>query len=39
MKAHGILASTRRGRSVSYEIIHPQATTVLGCIRKNAPRS
>jgi DNA-binding transcriptional ArsR family regulator len=36
MKAHGILASRRNGRSVYYEVVHPQAKTVLGCIRRNA---
>jgi DNA-binding transcriptional ArsR family regulator len=36
MKAHGILASRREGRSVFYEVVHPHARTVLGCIRRNA---
>jgi DNA-binding transcriptional ArsR family regulator len=36
MKAHGILASRREGRSVFYEVVHPHAKTVLGCIRRNA---
>jgi len=38
MKAHGILSSTRKGRSVSYRVVHPHALTVLGCIRRNAPQ-
>jgi DNA-binding transcriptional ArsR family regulator len=37
MKAHGILASRREGRSVFYEVIHPHARTVLACIRRNTP--
>lgn len=36
MKAHGILESKREGRSVSYSVIHPNALTVLGCIRRNS---
>lgn len=35
MKAHGILASERSGRCVSYQVVSPHATTVLGCIRKH----
>lgn len=35
MKAHGILASERHGRHVSYRVDNPHATTVLGCIRKH----
>jgi DNA-binding transcriptional ArsR family regulator len=36
MKAHGILDSHREGRNVYYEVVHPHARTVLGCIRRNA---
>jgi DNA-binding transcriptional ArsR family regulator len=39
MKAHGLLASQREGRNVWYEIAHPQAMTVLGCIRRHAART
>lgn len=35
MKAHGILDSERQGRSVAYQVVHPQAMTVLGCIREH----
>ena len=38
MKAHGILPSRRKGRSFFYEVVHPNARTVLGCIRRNASR-
>lgn len=36
MKAHGILASRRKGRNVYYEVVHPQAKTVISCIRRNS---
>jgi ArsR family transcriptional regulator len=36
MKTRGILSSRRYGRTVRYQIVHPQARTVLGCIRRNA---
>lgn len=35
MKAHGILTSEREGRSVAYHVIHPQAFTVIACIRQH----
>lgn len=38
MKAHGILSSSRKGRSVYYRVVHPHARTVLGCIRRHASK-
>ncbi len=37
MKGHGFLESHREGRTVYYEIIAPQLTSLLACIRKNCP--
>ncbi len=36
MKAQGILASQREGRSVYYEVIDPNASVLLSCIRQHA---
>jgi len=38
MRAHGIVAPRRDGRSVYYRIIHPGAGWLLGCIRRHAAR-
>ena len=35
MKAHGILAAQRRGRTVYYRVVHPNARTLIGCIRRH----
>jgi ArsR family transcriptional regulator, zinc-responsive transcriptional repressor len=39
MKAHGIVAATRKGRSVYYRVVSPHARSLLACIRRNAPAS
>ncbi len=36
MKAHGILAAERDGKTVYYRVIGPQPAWLLGCIREHA---
>ena len=35
LKGHGLLTSTRRGRTVYYKIIAPQLPGLIECIQKN----
>jgi DNA-binding transcriptional ArsR family regulator len=36
MKAHGILACRRHGKTVFYEVVDPQPAWLLGCIRNHS---
>ncbi len=35
MKAYGLLAAERRGKTVHYRLLHPQCRQILACIRRN----
>jgi DNA-binding transcriptional ArsR family regulator len=35
MKGHGLLSSTRKGRTVYYQIVAPQLPGLIQCIQKN----
>jgi ArsR family transcriptional regulator len=35
MRAHGVLARMRSGRSIHYTVVNPHALALLDCIRKN----
>jgi ArsR family transcriptional regulator, zinc-responsive transcriptional repressor len=38
MKAHGLLGSTRDGKTVYYAVVDPRPAWILGCIRRHATR-
>jgi DNA-binding transcriptional ArsR family regulator len=35
MRAHGVLAPKRDGKTVYYQVVHPAAGWLLGCIRRH----
>ena len=35
MRAHGLLAARRAGKTVDYQVAHPHATNVIQCIREH----
>lgn len=36
MRAHGVLAPRRDGKTVYYQVVHPAAGWLLGCIRRHS---
>lgn len=39
MKAHGLLASHREGKTVYYRVVDPRPVWLLSCIREHSPEA